>query len=138
MIVNPCEISEYTASIDSTAIEYLVNDPAVTTFAYIFTQTNLCGYSETITIDNPADFIIHNEADQDFTIYTDLRTSVEVYTVSVSRSISVFDDHTLLTETEHSAQIQFEVTVIDPCAFTELGDFVIQDMLLKVHDLPLE
>ena len=65
------------------AIDYLVNDPSETTFAYIFTQTNLCGYPETITIDNPTDFIIHNEADKDFTIYTDLRANVEVYTVTV-------------------------------------------------------
>ena len=39
------------------------DDPAVTTFAYSFTQTNLCGYPETIVIDNPTDFIIHNELD---------------------------------------------------------------------------
>ena len=31
-------------------ISYTVNDPALTAFAYSFTQTNLCGYSETVTI----------------------------------------------------------------------------------------
>ena len=68
-IVNPCQIFDYSASIDAVSASYTVHETAIDAFAYSFLQTNSCGYPETITIDNPAtDFINHNEERKDFTI----------------------------------------------------------------------
>ena len=61
--VNPCIITEYSLIIDQTEMSYTVNDPALTAFTYSFVQTNMCGYPETIIVDNPAGFITHNDED---------------------------------------------------------------------------
>ena len=68
-VVNPCQILDYSASIDAVSASYTVHETAIDAFAYSFLQTNSCGYPETITVDNPAtDFITHNGERQDFTI----------------------------------------------------------------------
>ena len=85
--VNPCIITDYSLDIVQTEFVYTVNDAALTTDAYSFTQTNACGYAETLIIDNPASFITHNEETSDFTIETSERSDAEIYKVMVSSSI---------------------------------------------------
>ena len=131
--VNPCIITDYSLIIDQTDISYTVNDPAWTTFSYSFVQANSCGYPETIIVDNPADFITHNEIARDFTVATSQRGDAQVHTIVLSSSISVFDDFTLTTKSEHSAQQELTVTVIDPCLTTQLPQLVIPDLEIKVH-----
>ena len=95
--INPCIITDYTLDVQNTEITYTVYDPALDTFVYSFIQTNSCGYPETIVVDNPAEFITHNEISRDFTIETKLRSDAQIYTITIKSSISVFEDFTLTT-----------------------------------------
>ena len=134
IIVNPCIITDYSLIVDQTEVRYTVNDPALTAFTYSFVQTNLCGYPESITVDNPAGFITHNDEDRDFSIETKLRSDAQIYTISLSSTISVFDDYTLTTQTEHTAQTELTVTVIDPCLVSQLPELIIPDLEINVHE----
>ena len=99
-------------------------------------QTNSCGYSDTITVENPTDFILHNELSHDFTIQTDSRSEAEIYIITLASSITVFDDYTMTTQTEFSAQAELIVTVVDPCLSAEIPNLVLEDLRVNVHSGP--
>ena len=132
--INPCIITDFSLTIDQTEISYTVNDPSLTAFTYNFVQTNSCGYPQKIIVDNPASFITHDRNLGKFIIETKLRSDAQIYTISLSSTISVFDDYTLTTQTEHSAQTELTVTVIDPCLVSQLPELVIPDLEINVHE----
>ena len=63
-----------------------------------------------------------------------MRSDAQIYTISLSSTISVFDDHTLTTQTEHTAQTELTVTVIDPCLVSQLPELIIPDLEINVHE----
>ena len=132
--INPCIITDFSLTIDQTEISYTVNDPSLTAFTYNFVQTNSCGYPQKIIVDNPASFITHDRNLGKFIIETKLRSDAQIYTISLSSTISVFDDYTLTTQTEHTAQTELTVTVIDPCLVSQLPELVIPDLKINVHE----
>ena len=99
--IYPCKIFEYTASVTPSEISYYLGAEDLTSFAYTFTQTNKCGYPETITVANGPDFLTHNESNKDFTISTDVRDFIGKHSVTVKSSIFAPNDYTLTTKTEH-------------------------------------
>ena len=68
--VQPCKITDFFISMETTTVYYNVGDPEKNTANYQLTQKNDCGYTPTITIDQPTDYIHHNPDSQDFSIYT--------------------------------------------------------------------
>ena len=120
--------------IDQKEVSYTVNDPSLTAFTYNFVQTNSCGYPQKIIVDNPAAFITHDKNLGRFRIETKSRSDAQIYSISLSSTISVFDDYTLTTRTEHSAQTELTVTVIDPCLVSQLPELIIPDLAINVHE----
>ena len=92
--MNPCAIEAFLVTSQTEQLYYNVGDAALTDARYELEQAPNCGYATTVTIETFADFIVHNEATQDFTIYTvSPQASVFNY-VTVLASISVPKDHT--------------------------------------------
>ena len=76
----------------------------------------------------------HNADGKSFTVYSGSREDTGVHSLTVSSTIQVPDDYTLTTNKEHSAEVTFELTVIDSCSLTEFLDFNMPDIVVKVHD----
>ena len=120
-----------------------MDDPEVTLFSYEFLQTNACGYQETVSVDKTLDFLTHNELARSFTVHSESRDDIGSHTVTVSSVISVPDDHTMSTFTDHENEVSFTVNILDPCNETELIDFSIPNIYsyfpseVKSADLPV-
>ena len=76
----------------------------------------------------------HDAEGKSFTVYSGSREDTGIHSLTVSSTIQVPDDYRLTTNTEHSAQVTFELTVVDSCSLTEFLDFNIPDIVVKVHD----
>ena len=63
-------------------------------------------------------FITHNALDKNFSISSDSRATAGQYTIKVKSLISVPDDHSLTTESEHEAEFSFKLTIVDSCSMT--------------------
>ena len=87
-------------------------------------------------VENPTDFINHNDISRDFTIETNFRSDAQIYTIIISSTISVFDDFTLKNKTDHSVKEELTVKVIDPCLDALIPDIIIPDLEIKVHEGP--
>ena len=63
-----------------------------------------------------------------------MRSDAQIYKISLSSSISVFDDYTLIKKSKHTAQAELTVTVIDPCLEAQIPELIIPDLEINVHE----
>lgn len=86
---------EYVGTTKVLELRYSIGDPDLTSLSYMFDESPICGYPETVTVQNLPAFATHNEMSADFTIAQngDLNLIGE-YTVTLRSLIQIPDDYT--------------------------------------------
>ena len=115
VFVQPCNVNTYTAKTTVTSITYYIGDPAVTDGRYVFDESPVCNYPETVTVTNLPTFATHNTGTADFTIQTTTDLSlIGQYIVTINSMICVPDDYTQESCTIKQVQYDF-VIKMEPC-----------------------
>ena len=95
VFIEPCLVSSYDATTQVSVIVYNVNQETLTDGYYVFDETPVCNYPETVTVTNLPDFANHNESSSDFTIPQNNNLDlIGEYIVTLRSEIQVPDDHT--------------------------------------------
>ena len=68
--IDPCQISNFEGTVSPTSHSYAVDAALFTGFAYAFTQTNACGYTESIEVGGLPSFVTHNKGSKNFSVET--------------------------------------------------------------------
>ena len=67
MVIEPCIVTDYTASKAITSMIYNIGEPDLTD-SYAFDESPVCNYPETVQVTNLPTFIVHNEASSTITV----------------------------------------------------------------------
>ena len=98
--IEECIINAYDATEIITDITYIIGDPEFLSSKYLFDETPVCNYPETVTVTNLPSFASHNELAKDFNIpMTEQHDLDGIYTVTLKSEIQVPDDYTKTTFT---------------------------------------
>ena len=88
VFMEPCIVTTYEASTQITVIVYNVNQATLTDGSYVFDESPVCNYPETVTVTNLPAFATHNELTSDFTIpQTNDLSLIGEYTVTLRSEI---------------------------------------------------
>lgn len=69
VIIDPCVVDSYTASIVAADITYDIGTPSLVNVSpYAYEQQPNCGYPETVTLTNLPAFVTQNAVEADFTV----------------------------------------------------------------------
>ena len=68
VIINPCTVLDYSLTSAVQEINYYIGTPGFTDGSYIFDESPVCNYPETVIISNLPSFMTHDENNSDFTI----------------------------------------------------------------------
>ena len=118
--VEPCMVDVFQTENQVSDVSYLLGTQGFTTDAYSFSQHLGCGYQETIEIyPSLQTGVVHNEADNTFTITDDAIGGT--YTITVISRITVFLDINKTTDI-YAAEQTFTIVVTesDPCASPDI------------------
>lgn len=122
--IEECIISAYDASKVIPDLTYIIGDPDFTSTSYLFDETPVCNYPETVTVTNLPGFALHNEQSKDFSISKNEQHDLDgTYTVTLRSEIQVPDDYTKTTFTTWHQEYTFDIIMIDPCKSSVLDDF---------------
>lgn len=112
-------MSSYDATTKVEKIFYNIGEPEVTGGLYVFDETPVCNYAETVTIQNLPNFVTHNESLGHFTIAQNNDLSlIGGYTVTILSEIQIPDDYTASSFTTLSVEYDFFVQ-IEKCIITK-------------------
>ena len=68
IFIDPCKVQTYTATTKVTSITYNIGAPSLIAGRYVFDESPLCGYPETVTVTNLPSFATHKMFSSDFAI----------------------------------------------------------------------
>ena len=68
VFMEPCLVSSYDATTSVTRIIYNIGELSLTAGKYVFDESPVCNYPETVTVTNLPAWAVHNEPSSDFTI----------------------------------------------------------------------
>ena len=68
VFMEPCLVTNYQVTSKVDIIVYNVNQSTLTDGSYIFDESPICNYPETVTVTDLPTFATHNELTSDFTI----------------------------------------------------------------------
>ena len=93
VMVNPCQVTDYSLTSAIASIEYEVGSPGLTDGYYVFDESPACNYQETVTVTNLPDFMSHDEMNSEFTIsqVNDL-SKIGSYIITVKSEIQIPTD----------------------------------------------
>ena len=113
--IEPCRITDYVGTVRVIELRYNIGATDLTDGPYSFDELPVCGYPETVTLQDLPAFVTHNGGPDDFTIprNSDLGLIGE-YTANIESLISVPDDYTMSTFTDWFVQYDFKI-YIEPC-----------------------
>ena len=115
MTIEPCRITDYVDTIRVIELRYNIGAPELTDGFYQFDEQPICGYPETVQLQNLPVFVNHNLISSDFTIPQNSDLSIiGEYTANIESLISVPDDYTQSTFTDWPVQYDFKI-YIEPC-----------------------
>ena len=101
--IQSCIIESYDTTNTIPNLTYTIGDPDLLSPSYLFDETPVCNYPETVTLIGLPDFVTHQESSKDFIIAKNEDHSLDgTYTVTLRSEILVPDDHTLATYTTWS------------------------------------
>lgn len=66
--IEECIINAYDATKTISDLTYIIGDPGLLSTKYLFDETPVCNYPETVTVTNLPGFAIHQESLKDFSI----------------------------------------------------------------------
>ena len=122
IFIEPCVVSSFTAAQEVSDISYIIGQAdLVNVGEYIFVESPVCNYPQTVTLTNLPIFLTHNApASNDFTLpkTSDLSLLGE-YTITIRAEIQVPNDYTQATFTAMFAEHEF-VVYMEPCIVDDL------------------
>ena len=124
VMVNPCQVNDYTLTSAVDSIEYEIGSARLTDGFYIFDENPYCNYQETVTVTNMPEFMTHDEINSEFTIsiVTDL-SKIGSYVITIKSEIQIPDDAVLSSYTTMSAS--YDLTVyLKPCEVDSYFDSI--------------
>ena len=136
--VEPCQFSEYTATIAPAQITYVIGDEnAVTNILYQFQDDSQCNYPEQIIVSDLPDFIEHSLESHEFSIqpFNELERA-GMYPVLIEAVISYPTSATDFTIKETSATHEIEFVIVDPCTQTEFLEWTIEPIQIDEETQP--
>ena len=110
--IEPCLVSTYEATKKVQVIVYNVGQPDKTDGYYVFDESPVCNYPETVTLRDLPAFVQHNEPTSDFTI--PLNRNLDIiggYTVTIRSEISIPDDYSASSFTTMHVEYEFLVQI---------------------------
>ena len=133
VFIEPCLVSTYLATTQVIAIVYNVNQATLTDGFYVFDETPVCNYPETVTVTNLPVFANHNEPTSDFTIPQNNDLSlIGEYTVTLRSEIQVPNDHTQSTFTPMFVEYDFVIQVEECLVDTYTADQIIDTISYNI------
>ena len=120
VVIDPCVIDAYVASIFAADISYDLGATALINVSpYAFEQQPACGYAETVTLTNLPAFVTQNVAQADFTVPLNSDLSlIGQYPVTIRGEIQVPIDAKKSAYDTLFVEYDFLVT-IEPCRITD-------------------
>ena len=101
--IQSCIINSYDITNTIPNLTYTIGDPDLISPSYLFDETPVCNYPETVTLTGLPTFVTHQETSKDFLIAKNEDLSLDAtYTVTLRSEILVPDDHTLTSFTTWS------------------------------------
>lgn len=135
IFIDPCQVNTYLQSSQVGTITYAISTPTVVSPSYVFDESPVCNYPETVTVTDLPAFMTHETGSATFTVpsTTDL-SLVGTYTFTVRSEISVPVDYTMAPEV-----ILFEeevvTVIIDPCfVATYFDSITITEITYNIGD----
>ena len=133
--IDPCLITTYAAAPIPGPIYYTIGDPGITDGTYIFNESPVCNYPETVTISPTLPFwISHSLASSDFTIPQTADLSlIGEHTFTIRSEIQVPDDFTGDTTTMMFDEDTLVVR-IEPCDILSFTTIPISKVVYIIGD----
>ena len=86
--IEECIIQSYDATAIISDQIYIIGDPDLLSQIYLFDETPVCNYPETVTVTNLPDFALHNESENEFSVPKTEEHSLDgTYTVTLRSEI---------------------------------------------------
>ena len=123
--IDPCQIESFVSEVTPHSQSYEVASSQITSFSYQFTQTNACGYEESVIVQSLPDFVVHNNSQRDFSVFTDDLENVGQFTVTIQSTIVVPTDYTRSTQNPVVSTADFVLSVVATCDATMFVDWTL-------------
>ena len=136
--IGPCVVNSYDATLSVPTLIITIGSADSVLGNYVFDESPVCNYPETVTVTNLPTFAQHNEPTSNFDIFevTDLSLAGD-YTVTLRSEIQIPDDYSQTTFTTLFQEYDFIIRMVDPCPTAVFDLFEIQDMTRSVFQVEL-